>query len=120
MSSYRPERVAGQMHKVVSELLLSGEIKDPRVALITLTEVRVTRDLSLARFYYTVLGAESDKAVAAEGLAKAAPFIRRTLGRQMRLRHIPELRFEYDRSADTGRRIDELLREARRDEQGDD
>ncbi|MCF6179873.1 MAG: 30S ribosome-binding factor RbfA [Geopsychrobacter sp.] len=110
MSSFRPERVAGQMHKVISELLLSGEIKDPRVALITLTEVRVTRDLSLAHIYYNCLGDDALKQQAAEGLTKVGPFIRRLLGQQMRLRHIPELRFEYDNSSDTGRRIEELLR----------
>jgi len=113
MSSYRPERVAGQIHKVISELLLSGEIKDPRVALITLTEVSVTRDLRLARVFYSCLGDDEQKASAAQGLAKVAPFVRRLLGQQMRLRHVPELRFEYDQSSETGRRIDELLREAK-------
>lgn len=120
MSRYRPERVAGQMHKIISELLLSGDIKDPRVALINVTDVRVTRDLRLARIYYSVMGGEPEKTEAAEGLIKAAAFVRRTLGQQMRLRHIPELRFEYDLSVDTGRRIDELLREARLGDQYDD
>lgn len=116
MSSYRPERVAGQIHKVISELLLSGEIKDPRVALITLTEVSVTRDLSLARIFYTCLGDEEQRREAADGLVRVAPFVRRLLGQEMRLRHMPELRFEYDKSSDTGRRIEELLR----GESGDD
>ncbi len=110
MSSFRPERVAGQMHKVISELLLSGEIKDPRVALITLTEVIVTRDLRMAKIFYTCLGDDDQKKEAADGLVRVAPFIRRLLGKEMRLRHIPELRFEYDSSSDTGRRIEELLR----------
>lgn len=110
MSSYRPERVAGQIHKVISELLLSGEIKDPRVALITLTEVSVTRDLSMARVFYTCLGDAQQRLEAADGLVRVAPFVRRLLGKEMRLRHMPELRFEYDKSADTGRRIEELLR----------
>lgn len=113
MSSYRPERVAGEIHRVISELLLSGNIKDPRVALVTLTEVQVTRDLGLARIYYTVLGDKAEKAEAAEGLQRAAAFVRRTLGQEIRLRHTPELRFEYDNSAETGRRIDELLRNTR-------
>lgn len=113
MSSYRPERVGGQIQKIISELLLSGNIKDPRVALVTLTEVQVTRDLRLARIYYTVLGSDTEKKEAAEGLERVAPFVRRTLGHEMRLRHIPELRFEFDGSAETGRRIDELLRGAK-------
>jgi ribosome-binding factor A len=107
------------MHKVISELLLSGEIKDPRVALITLTEVSVTRDLSLARIFYTCLGDEGQKREAAEGLVRVTPFVRRLLGQQMRLRHMPELRFEYDSSSDTGRRIEELLRGTSSDEQHD-
>ena len=98
------------MHKVISELLLSGEIKDPRVALITLTEVSVTRDLSMARIFYTCLGDAQQRQEAAEGLAKVAPFVRRLLGKEMRRRNMPELRFEYDKSSDTGRRIEELLR----------
>lgn len=119
MSSYRPERVAGEIHKLISELLLSGEIKDPRVALVTLTEVKVTRDLRLARVYYSVLGEEAERQEAATGLARVASFVRRTLGRQMSLRHVPELRFEYDKSADTGRRIDALLRAAQSGEPSD-
>lgn len=113
MSSHRPERVAGQIHKIISELLLSGNIKDPRVALVTLTEVQVTRDLRLARVYYTVLGSDEERAEAAEGLTRVASFVRRSLGQELRLRHVPELRFEYDSSAETGRRIDELLRSTR-------
>lgn len=96
---------------------MNGNIRDPRVALVTLTEVVVTRDLRMARVYYTVLGDETEKLEAVEGLAKAASFIRRTLGREMSMRHIPELRFEYDQSADTGRRIEDLLREASSGEQ---
>jgi ribosome-binding factor A len=110
LSGYRPERVAGQIHKIISELLLSGEIKDPRVALITLTEVNVSRDLSVARIFYTCLGDDKDRQEAANGLVRVAPFVRRLLGKEMRLRHMPELRFEYDKSSDTGRRIEELLR----------
>jgi ribosome-binding factor A len=100
------------MQKIISEMLLNGEIKDPRVALITLTDVNLTRDLSLARIYYTCLGDEAERQEAAKGLVKVAPFVRRILGREMKLRHIPELRFEYDNSSDTGRRIEQLLREA--------
>ena len=113
MSSYRPERVAGQIHKIISELFLSGEIKDPRIAQVTLTEVKITRDLRLARVYYSVLGDAADKETAVAGLKAVAPFVRRFLGQEMSLRHVPEVRFEFDASADTGRRIDDLLREAR-------
>ena len=116
MSRFRPERVAGQIHKIVSEMLHNGEIKDPRVCLATITEVQVSRDLGLARIFYTVLGNEEERRVTAEGFARVAAYVRRRIGQELALRQVPELRFEYDHSSETGRRIDDLLREARRSE----
>lgn len=116
MSRFRPERVAGQIQKIVSEMLRSGDIKDPRVCAATITEVQVSRDLGLARVFYTVLGPDEERRVAAEGFAKVAAYVRRRIGQELTLRQVPELRFEYDHSSETGRRIDDLLREARRSE----
>lgn len=90
-------------------------IKDPRIALVTVTGVDVTRDLRLARVYYTVTGDEEDRRGAEKGLRSSAAFIRRQLAQVMRLRYIPEIRFEYDRAVDSGRRIDELLRQVKDD-----
>lgn len=116
MSRFRPERVAGQIHKIVSGMLHRGDIKDPRVCLATITEVQVSRDLGLARIFYTVLGNEEERKVTAQGFTRVAAYVRRHIGQELALRQVPELRFEYDHSSETGRRIDDLLREARRNE----
>lgn len=95
-------------------MLMHG-VKDPRVALATVTGVDVTRDLRLARVYFTVVGDENDRKGVEEGLRSSGAYIRRQLGQVMRLRHIPEIRFEYDRGVESGRRIDELLRQVKDD-----
>lgn len=114
MSKFRPERVAEQLHKEISQMLMHG-VKDPRVALVTVTGVDVTRDLRLARVYFTVTGDAEDRKGAEEGLRSSSAFVRRQLGQIMRLRYIPEIRFEYDQAIVSGRRIDELLRQVKDD-----
>jgi len=114
LSKFRPERVAEQLHKEISQLLMQG-VKDPRVALVTVTGVDVTRDLRLARVYYTVTGDDLERKGAEEGLRSSAAYVRRQLGQIMRLRYVPEIRFEYDRAVASGRRIDELLRQVKDD-----
>ena len=113
MSSFRPERVGEQILKETSLLLLE-RIKDPRVAPVTLTGVKVSRDISLARIYFTVADLDDRKA-AETGLKSAAPFIRRELSQIMRLRFMPEIRFQFDESVSKGQRIDELLRQVQGD-----
>ena len=119
MGRYRPERVAEQLHKEISQLLMNG-VKDPRVSLVTVTGVEVTRDLRLARIYYTVVGGDPERQGAAAGLRSSLAFIRHQLGQIMRLRHVPELRFEYDLAVESGRRIDDLLRQVKDDLRDDD
>jgi len=113
LSGYRPEKVAEQMHKEVSRLLMFN-IKDPRVAPVTITAVKVSKDIGSARIYFSVRDA-NDRKEAQRGLKSAAPYIRRELGQVMRLRFIPELRFEYDESVNYGQKIDELLRQVKDD-----
>lgn len=114
MSSYRPERVAEQVHKEISRLLIDG-IKDPRVAPVTVTGVKLTRDLRLARIYFTVSDEQTERRPAEIGLKSATAYIRRELGQAIRMRFIPELRFEYDASLSYGRKIDDLLRQVKDD-----
>ena len=90
-------------------------IKDPRVALVTITGVNVTRDLSLAKVFFSVTGDDGDLKDAERGLKSAAPFIRRELGKLMRLRFTPEIRFEYDGSIAYGQKIENLLRQVKDD-----
>lgn len=114
MSSHRPERVGEQLHKEISRLLMHG-IKDPRVASVTVTGVNVTRDLSLAKVFFNVTDEAGERKDAEQGLKSAAPFIRRELGKLMRLRFVPQIRFEYDSSIAYGQKIEGLLRQVRDD-----
>ncbi len=118
MSSYRPERVGEQIHKEVTRLLMRG-IKDPRVASVTITGVTLTRDLSLARIYFTVTDEATERKEAERGLKSAAPFVRRELGQALRMRFIPNLRFEYDSSIAYGQKIESLLHQVQDDLKND-
>lgn len=108
MPTRRQRRVAELIHRELS-LLLMREVRDPRLSEVTVTEVRVTPDLLLARVYFTVLGDAEAKSEALIGLGSASGFLRTQLADRVRLRFVPELTFELDESADYGRRIDELL-----------
>jgi ribosome-binding factor A len=85
------------------------EVRDPRLADVTITEVRVTPDLLIARVYFTVLGDSTRQEEAVAALERANGFLRTQLAAQVRLRFAPELIFQLDSSAEYGRRIDELL-----------
>ena len=96
--------------------VLSAEIaslKDPRIGFVTVTGVEVSPDLSHARVSVSVMGSEAEQARSMEGLASAARFLRAQLARELQLRTSPELRFELDRGAEHGRRIDAVLRQLR-------
>lgn len=122
MSSYRPERVAEQIHKEIAQLMMHG-IKDPRVAPVTITGVNVSRDLSVAKVYFSVIDEANELKEAQRGLKSVAPFVRRQLGQALRMRSIPEIRFEFDSSVSYGQKIDDLLRQVQddlKDEESDD
>ena len=106
MPERRPERVG---HLVQAELgrLLLRDAKDPRLRDVTVTAVRMTADLRMARVYFRTLGGTDAEAGAA--LARATPFLRRAVGQALAMRVTPELRFEFDSVPDTARRLDELL-----------
>lgn len=114
MSGFRPEKVAEQIHKEVTQLLMYN-IKDPRVAPVIITGVKVSRDISEARIYFTVTDAKLEKKPAELGLKSAAPYIRHELSQLMRLRFIPVIKFQYDESVSYGQKIDSLLRQVRDD-----
>jgi len=119
LSSYRPERVGEQIHKEIARLMMHG-VKDPRVVPVSVTGVKVSKDLSIAKVFFTVLDEASERKDAERGLKSVAPFLRRQLGQVMRMRFIPELRFEYDKSISYGRKIDDLLRQVQDDLKDDD
>jgi ribosome-binding factor A len=103
-------RVSELVHVRLSELL-EHKSKDPRLALVTITDVEVTPDVARANVYFSVLGGKEARDEALEGLRSAAGWLRRELGQQLRLRNIPELVFRYDRSVERGERISAILDE---------
>jgi ribosome-binding factor A len=115
----RPHRVGEQLHKEISALLLKG-LKDPRVGFVTITAVNVTPDMHLARVYYTVYGDEKQRAETQKGLESAVPYFRRELGRRLRMRYVPDLIFEFDKSLEYGNRIESLIRKLNEDCPNDD
>ena len=88
------------------------ELSDPRSGFITLTRVKLAKDLSAAKVYYSVLGDAAEKSKAAHMLASAAGFIQRQVGRVLDLRRVPRLTFVYDESIEEAARMDELIRNA--------
>jgi ribosome-binding factor A len=110
----RSERVGGLIQQILSELLLRN-ISDPRLALTTISGVKMTKDLRLARVYFATAGGKSTSDAAAQGFASAAGFIKRHLARQLGLRYMPALEFLYDESFDHGAHIDQLLKSIPKD-----
>ena len=106
----RPERVADQIREEVAQLI-AREVHDPGVGFVTITRVRVSPDLQLARVYYTLLGDEKARRETARALGRAAPFLRRQIGHRLRLRRVPELEFFYDESIAHQDRIERILQE---------
>ena len=104
----RPERVGDQIRVELTDLL-AREVHDPGVGFVTITRVRVSPDLLLARVYYTSLGDEEARRESAKALQRATPFLRRQIGQRIRLRRVPELRFSYDESIAHQDRIEQIL-----------
>jgi ribosome-binding factor A len=104
----RSDRVSGLIKQALSEIL-QKRINDPRLGLVTISVVKLSRDLKNARIYYTAPAGEKNKEAAAAGFKDAAGFIKRALGRKVHLRYMPELKFFPDESFDYGSSIDKLL-----------
>ncbi len=105
----RTDRVAEQVQRELAELV-SLEVKDPRVRMVTLTGVEVARDYSHAKVFYTTLEGSS-KAVQ-EGLERASGYLRSQLAHRMKLRITPQLHFVYDASVARGAHLSQLIDEA--------
>lgn len=113
----RPEQVAESIRAVLAEALVQGEVRDPRVGMVTVSHVEVTRDMSVATVRVAPHGdTEEAKAAAIEGLQSAAGYLRRMVAASLTTRTVPELRFVRDRGLEHAQRIDELLEGIRRGE----
>lgn len=110
-SPARRGRIADQIQRDLAELIRT-EVKDPRVGLVTLTEVALSSDQRHARVFFTVLGDEAQAKLAEQGLRHAAGYLRARLAEVIKLRLIPELQFTYDESVARGARLSKLIDEA--------
>lgn len=106
----RSRRVGEQLQRELAQLL-QLEVKDPRVAGVTVQAVQVSRDLSYAKVFYTVM-ADKDIETVQQGLEKSAGFLRRELGQRLVMRHVPSLMFKYDASVERGSSLSQLIDEA--------
>ena len=115
----RADRVGGQIQKAMSDLL-HKKLKDPRLENVTITGVKLTRDLRLAKIYFALSDAVQDggdkaQRDAAQGFKSALGFIKRSLAQQLGLKYMPDLRFYYDPSFDYGLKIETLLKTLKND-----
>ncbi len=107
----RNQRLGAQMQRSLSELL-RFETKDPSLADVSLTAVELTKDLSVAKVYFSLLDPDADPAPVLEGLKRASGFLRSKLGSVLMVRHVPELRFVHDDSIAHAAAISRLIDDA--------
>lgn len=112
--SQRTERVQKVARQVLGDAIQS--LKDPRVGFTTVTAVRITPDLRHARVFVSVLGEPDVQKESLKGLESAKPVLRAELGRQMRMKYLPDLIFELDEGAAEAERIETLLRRIHEEE----
>jgi ribosome-binding factor A len=106
----RPERLAEEIREEIARMIAS-ELKDPRLGFVTVTRVELAHDLRYARVHVGVLGSDAEREKGLTALRSAAGFIRRELGRRLRIHHSPEVDFRYDKGLDATDRIARLLAE---------
>jgi ribosome-binding factor A len=109
----RLERLSDQIQSEVAEII-SGELKDPRIGLATVTRLELTADLAHARVLVSVLGTPEEQQETLSGLSSAAGFVRHELGRRLRIRRTPELVFILDHGPEVGEKIDTLLQKLKK------
>ncbi len=115
LAGKRAVRVGEQILKEIAILLIES-VKDPRVKSVTMTGIRLSSDLKLARVYFSVLGKEADVKKAQAGLDSAKGYIKRRIGQRLSLRYVPELLFIHDDSLEMGAHIERLLEKLKSDE----
>lgn len=106
--SQRVQRVAEEIKQEIGKII-HDELKDPRIGFVTITKVDLSPDLRYASVYFSVLGTKKELRDTQVGLARSAGFVRKLLGRRMKLRYTPQVTFRLDESAEYSIRISEVL-----------
>ncbi len=122
MVKYRAGRINEEVKKVVSSII-QNDIKDPRLSsniLISVTRVEVTKDLGYATVFVSILGNDEDKELSLKILKKSAGFIRRGVGKEVRLRVTPEIIIELDNSIEHGMHINDILQKIKKTGENND
>lgn len=115
MAKIRVGRVAEQLKKELSHII-QFEWKDPAIGFVTVTGVDVTNDLSQAKVFVSVMGDDAQKESTLKALNRGKGFLRSEIGKRIRLRHVPELIFQFDHSIDYGSRIEKLLEDIQQED----
>jgi ribosome-binding factor A len=119
MEGKRSEKVADLIHKEVSEMLMKT-VKDPRIGFVTITRVAVSEDCRSAKVYFSVAGTLEERERSTQGLSSAKGYVRKELGRRIRLRYTPEIIFKFDPSIEYAIHIGEVIRHLKKDEETDE
>ena len=97
----------------VSNMISTGEIKDPRLSSVVITNFHLSDDMGYLKLYFTKLSDEYDDIAVEEGLNSASGFIRKQIGNKLRLKKLPKINFEYDKVLEKGYKVDDLIREVK-------
>jgi ribosome-binding factor A len=116
MEGKRSEKVADLIRKEISQML-NQSIKDPRIGFVTITRVNVSEDCRFAKIYFSVAGNLEERERSMKGLESATGYIRRELGRRIRLRYTPEILFQFDPSIEYAIHMEELIQRIHHDEE---
>ncbi len=108
----RNTRVGELIKEEIAKMLLKGDIKDPRLIDAVITGVKMTEDLGLIRIYFTTMNKEHSVDDIKNGFNSATGYIKSKLSKKLRLKKLPEFRFEYDYSIESGYRVDSLIKES--------
>jgi ribosome-binding factor A len=123
MEGKRSDKVADLIQKEISQMLVKS-IKDPRIGFVTITKVAVSEDCRFAKVYFSVAGTLSERERSVQGLESAKGYIRKELGRRIRLRYTPAILFQFDPSIEYAIHMEELIqsihqeKEPKGDEEG--
>ena len=111
---HRTERVADTLREEIAQIV-GYELEDPRLTMVTVTDVRLSADMRDARVYVTIVGDEKEHKDALRALRHAAPYVRKQLGLSLNLPRTPELHFVRDKVEEEGERVDQLLDQIERE-----
>jgi len=113
----RADRVGDVVRAEISNMVLK-DLKDPRIGMVTITRVKISDDLKTAKVFFSVIGDEKDREKSKQGLERASGFIKRELGKRLRLKYLPDIKFIWDDSIEYGIRISKMLEKLKEESNG--